>query len=168
MLNHFFCRFSRTIKPSVACQLFNTRHLSPKTSRRLLAKSGVVFNGKSVIMAPFFYEFGQITLGQGVYINAGGVFLDNAPISIGDGSLIGPNVTLTTASHPVDPAQRHACVIAKPITIGENVWLGAGVVVLLGITIGNNSVIAANSVVNADVPENMLYAGAPARCKRVL
>lgn len=80
--------------------------------------------------------------------------------------LIGPNVTLTTASHEVSPVLRGSGVTQAPISIGDNVWLGAGVVVLPGVKIGNNSVVAANSVVLSDVPENVLYAGTPAVFKR--
>jgi len=82
--------------------------------------------------------------------------------------MIGPNVTLTTVSHHTDPTLRHGANIIAPIKIGENVWIGAGVVVLPGITIGDNSVIAANSVVTTDVPANCLYAGTPAKFKKAL
>ncbi|MDJ6851374.1 hypothetical protein LED50_18355 [Salmonella enterica] len=91
-----------------------------------------------------------------MYINAGCVFLDHAQISIGNDTLTGPNVTLTTASHEVSPALRGSGVTQTPISIGHNVWLGAGVVVLPGVKIGNNSVIAANSVVRSDVPELLI------------
>jgi len=119
-------------------------------------------------MPPFFYEFGRIEIHDNVYINAGCVFLDNNNISIGCNTLIGPNVTLTTATHPVDPILRNTDIISSPIVIGDNVWIGAGVVVLPGVKIGHNSVIAANSVVKSDVPENVLFAGCPAVFKRKL
>ncbi|MGP1280832.1 DapH/DapD/GlmU-related protein [Serratia sp. CY31527] len=166
MLFFYTSSFCKNIKISRARAIINSRLLSNKIINTLLKKSGVLFDGDSVITPPFFYEFGKIKLGSNVYINASCNFLDNANISIGEDSLIGPNVTLTTANHIVDPALRHAEVITAPITIGKNVWIGAGVVVLPGIHIGDNSVIAANSVVTSNVPANSLFAGSPAKSKR--
>lgn len=168
MLTYVLCNFAKSVKVPVARNLINNKNLSRKKRNCLLAKSGVILRGESAVTTPFFYEFGHISIGHNVYINAGCVFLDNATITIGENSLIGPNVTLSTASHPCDPEQRHNEVITAPITIGKNVWLGAGVVVLPGVTIGDGSVIAANSVVKSDVPENVLFAGAPAIFKRNL
>lgn len=168
MLTYFLYSFAKSVKAPTVRNLINSKNLSRKKRNRLLAKSGVVFHGESAVTTPFFYEFGRIEIGRKVYINAGCVFLDNASITIGDNSLIGPNVTLSTASHPCDPAHRNDGVISAPISIGKNVWLGAGVVVLPGVHIGNNSVIAANSVVKSSVPENVLFAGSPAVFKRNL
>lgn len=168
MLTYFLCKFAKSVKVPAARNLINSKNLSRKKRNRLLAKSGVILRGESTVTTPFFYEFGNISIGHNVYINAGCVFLDNAVITIGENSLIGPNVTLSTASHPCDPTQRNTDLITAPITIGKNVWLGAGVVVLPGVSIGANSVIAANSVVKSNVPENVLYAGAPAIFKRNL
>lgn len=168
MLMYFLSHFVKYVEVPVARNLINSRNLSRKRLNRLLAKSGVKIGDESIVTTPFFYEFGNIAIGCHVYINAGCVFLDNSAITIGDNSLIGPNVTLSTASHPCGPAQRSYQLITAPITLGKNVWLGAGVVVLPGVTIGDNSVIAANSVVTANVPENALFAGAPAIFKRNL
>lgn len=168
MLTYFLCHFTKSIKVPAARNLINNKNLSRKKRNRILAKSGVNIRGECAVTTPFFYEFGRISIGRNVYINAGCVFLDNDAITIGDNSLIGPNVTLTTASHSCDPVQRNSGVISAPITIGENVWLGAGVVVLPGVTIGKNSVIAANSVVKSNVQENALFAGTPAIFKRDL
>lgn len=166
MFAYLFSTLSNKLKVPAARTLFNTQNLRRKSRNKLLMKSGVVMVGESNVTPPFFYEHGQITIGHRVFINAGCVFLDNAQISIGNDTLIGPNVTLTTASHETSPALRGSGVTQAPINIGDNVWLGAGVVVLPGVTIGNNSVIAANSVVRSDVPENALYAGTPAIFKR--
>ncbi|WP_079849704.1 sugar O-acetyltransferase [Salmonella enterica] len=166
MLTYLFSKLSKRLKVPTARALFNGKDLKRKKRNKILIKSGVSIKGECSITPPFFYEFGQITIGNGVFINAGCVFLDNAPITIGNDTLIGPNVTLTTASHETSPELRGNGVIKAPIKIGQNVWLAAGVVVLPGVTIGNNSVIAANSVVRSDVPENTLYAGAPAVFKR--
>lgn len=168
MLKYLLCCCAKSISVSVARHYFNTCHLTRKRRNRLLAKSGVVFHGESSVTAPFFYEFGRLTIGSNVYINAGCVFLDHAAITLGDNALIGPNVTLSTAGHLSDPAQRNSGVISAPITLGNNVWLGAGTVVLPGVTIGDNSIIAANSVVKTSVPANVLFAGAPAVFKRSL
>lgn len=166
MIFYYTSKLCKSIKVSRGTSLINSRCLSNKNINILMKKSGVIFEGNSIVTPPFFYEFGNIKLGCNVFINSGCTFLDNAAISIGSNSLIGPNVTLTTVSHPVHPKSRHGEVITSSIKIGSNVWLGAGVVVLPGVIIGNNSVIAANSVVTSNVPDNTLFAGAPAVFKR--
>nr|WP_160174246.1 sugar O-acetyltransferase [Erwinia amylovora]CDM08097.1 acyltransferase [Erwinia amylovora] len=168
MLFYYLSRYCRKINALKARTLVNTRALSTKRNNVILRKSGLIINGSPYITAPFFFEFGNITIDDNVYINSGCVFLDNEHIRIGKDSLIGPNVTLATVTHPISPASRNDAVIKKPIILGKNVWLGAGVVVLPGVSIGDNSVIAANSVVNRDVPPNCLYAGSPAVFKRNL
>jgi acetyltransferase-like isoleucine patch superfamily enzyme len=80
--------------------------------------------------------------------------------------MIGPNVTIVTSGHPIEPSQRRASVIAKPIVIERNVWIAAGATIIGGVTIGENSVVAAGSVVTKDVPQNTLVAGNPARVLR--
>ena len=80
--------------------------------------------------------------------------------------MISPNVSLITAGHPLDPAQRRAVTTGKPIVIGRNVWIATGAIVLGGVTIGENSVVAAGSVVTRDAPANCLVAGNPARARR--
>lgn len=161
MLTYLFSTLRNRLKVPTARNLFNTTNLRRKSRNKLLKKIRGCHNWRKR-SNPIFYEYGRITIGQGVYINTGCVFLDHASISIGDNTLIGPNVTLTTASHETSPELRCSGVTQAPISIGHKVWLGAGVVVLPGVTIGNNSVIAANSVVRSDVPENTLYAGSPA------
>lgn len=168
MLAYYLSRYCKKIKTLKARTLINTKALSTKRNNVLLRKAGFIINGSPYITAPFFFEFGNITIEDNVYINSGCVFLDNEHISIGQDSLIGPNVTLSTVTHPVSPASRNDAVIKKPIILGKNVWLGAGVVVLPGVSIGDNSVVAANSVVNKDIPANCLYAGSPAVFKRNL
>ncbi|EFA4608248.1 sugar O-acetyltransferase, partial [Escherichia coli] len=103
-----------------------------------------------------------------VFINANCVFLDAKTIDIGCNSAIGPNVVLTTVTHPLTPSKRPKETICAPIKIGRNVWIGANTTVLPGVKIGDNSVIAANSVVNTDVPANTMYAGSPATLKKYL
>ncbi len=117
------------------------------------------------IEPPFRCDMGvNLTIGQGGFINYGLIVLDIAPVTIGDHVLIGPNVQLCAASHPVILRERikpFAC--GEPITIGDCVWIGAGCIVQGGVSIGSNSVIGAGSVVTKDVPENVIAFGNP--CK---
>lgn len=112
---------------------------------------------------PFYTAFGKLTkVGKGVFINFGCTFLDQGGITIEDGVFIAPDVKILTEGHPEDPALRHTLVTA-PIHIGRNVWIGAGAMILPGVTIGENAIIAAGAVVNKDVPANMIVGGVPAR-----
>lgn len=122
------------------------------------------------IRAPLYVDYGShITIGSGCFVNYGLVALDVAEIRIGDDVQIGPNVQLLTPTHPVDPGPRRAgWESAAPITIGDNVWLGGGVIVLPGVSIGANSVVGAGSVVATDVPADVLAVGNPARVIRSL
>lgn len=167
MLSYFISRVTNSIKVPVARRLLN-KNLSRRKSNNVLRASGVTIPDGCTVMPPFFYEFGNIEISKDVFINAGCVFLDNEKIRIGDGSLIAPHVTLSTARHYIEPEHRNDPVISKSITIGKNVWIGAGAVVLQGVTIGDNSVIAANSVVKEDVPANVLVAGSPASVKKTI
>lgn len=122
-----------------------------------------------VVVAPFSCDYGvNITIGDDVMINSGCTFLDCAPISIGSHVLIGPGVRLCAASHPTNYLQRREWEIAGPIVIGDDVWLGAGVIVCPGVTIGARSVAAAGAVITKDVPEDTLVAGNPAVVKKQL
>ncbi|BDZ64432.1 sugar O-acetyltransferase [Agromyces mangrovi Wang et al. 2018] len=120
------------------------------------------------VRPPLHVDFGEnIHLGDRVSINFNLTALDVADIRIGDDVLIGPNVQLLTATHPVDPRpRRDKLESAKPITIHENVWIGGGAIIGPGVTIGENSVIGAGAVVLKDVPANVIAAGNPARILR--
>ncbi len=108
-----------------------------------------------------------ITVGEDTFINYNLTALDVAPITIGRDCQIGPNVQLLTPTHPVEPEpRRDKLEAARPITIGDNVWLGGGAIVLAGVTIGDNSVIGAGAVVTKDVPANVVAVGNPARVIR--
>lgn len=122
------------------------------------------------IKPPLYVDYGKyITVGTGTFVNYGLVALDVASITIGRDVQIGPNVQLLTPTHPVDPGQRRAKLeAAKPIVIGDNVWLGGCAIVLAGVTIGANSVIGAGAVVTKDVPPNVVAVGNPARIIREL
>jgi acetyltransferase-like isoleucine patch superfamily enzyme len=119
------------------------------------------------LIPPFFTTGGEnIRVGRNVFINQNCTLYDLGGIDIGDDVMIGPNVSLITSGHPVDPARRREAVIAKPIAIGRNVWIAANVTIIGGVTIGENSVVAAGSVVTRDVPPDTLVGGNPAKVIR--
>ncbi|MGZ2357815.1 sugar O-acetyltransferase [Streptomyces sp. 372A] len=120
------------------------------------------------IRPPLFVDYGSyITVGEDTFINYNLTALDVAPITIGRDCQIGPNVQLLTPTHPVEPEpRRDKLEAARPITIGDNVWLGGGAIVLAGVTIGDNSVIGAGAVVTKDIPANVVAVGNPARVIR--
>ena len=118
------------------------------------------------IFPPFYTDCGKnITVGENVFINACCKFQDQGGIKIGNGVLIGHNVTLATLNHDERPEFRQN-IYPKPIQIGNNVWIGSNSTILQGITIGNNAIIGANAVVTKDVPENTIVAGVPAKIIR--
>jgi maltose O-acetyltransferase len=117
------------------------------------------------IEPPFHCDYGwNIRLGRGVFMNFGCVILDCAPVTIGDGTLLGPGVHLYAATHPTDPRTRETLrELAKPISIGRNVWIGGGAIICPGVTIGDDAVIGAGSVVTKDVAKGAIVVGNPAR-----
>lgn len=120
------------------------------------------------IEAPFYCDYGvNIELGKGVYMNFNCTILDCAKVTIGENTLLAPNVQIYTAQHPLDAEIRNKWLEnALPITIGKNCWIGGGVIVLPGVTIGDNCVIGAGSVVTKNIPNNSLAVGNPARVIR--
>ncbi len=122
----------------------------------------------SFVLIPPFYTTGgvDISVGLNVFVNQNCTFYDLGGLDIADDVMIGPNVSIVTSGHPMEPSQRRASVIAKPIVIERNVWIAAGATVIGGVTIGENSVVAAGSVVTKDVPPNTLVGGNPARVIR--
>lgn len=125
-------------------------------------------SSSSVVSSPFFCEFGKtISIGENTYINMNVTMLDGAKISIGNNVLIGPNTQFYCASHPLNYQRRREWkTFCKPITVENDVWIGGNVIINQGVTIGARSVIAANSVVNSDVPPDSLYGGTPAKLIR--
>lgn len=121
------------------------------------------------IEQPFYANFGgkHVHLGKQVYANFHLTLVDDTHIYIGDYTMLGPNVTLATAGHPILPELRvKGLQFNMPVHIGRNCWLGAGVVVMPGVTIGDNSVIGAGSIVTKDIPANVVAVGNPCRVLR--
>ncbi len=115
------------------------------------------------LFPPFYTDFGKnITIGNQVFINSDCKFQDQGGITIDDGALIGHGVVLATLNHDMDPEKRQQLHPA-PIHIGKRVWIGANATITAGVTIGDNSVVAAGAVVTKDVPENVVVGGVPAR-----
>lgn len=142
----------------------------PVAARAILADLIGTLGDDVEIKPPLFVDYGSfISIGAGTFINYNFTALDVAPITIGRDCQVGPNVQLLTPTHPIDPRMRRDKLeAAKPISIGDNVWLGGGAIVLPGVTIGDNSIIGAGSVVTKDVPANVIAVGNPARVIRSL
>ena len=120
-----------------------------------------------MLIPPFHATGGAgMKLGRNVFVNQNCTFYDLGGLEIGDDVMIGPNVSLITSGHPVEPSRRRDGVIAKPIVIERNVWIGAGATIIGGVTIGENAVVAAAAVVTRDVPPNTLVGGNPAKIIR--
>lgn len=115
------------------------------------------------VFPPFYTDFGKnITVGKNVFINACCHFQDQGGITLGDNCLVGHNVVFATLNHGFAPEERQS-MLSAPIVVGRNVWIGSNSTILQGVTIGDNSIIAAGSVVTKDVPANAIVAGVPAR-----
>ncbi|CAN7590324.1 sugar O-acetyltransferase [Bosea sp. LjRoot9] len=128
---------------------------------------GTPMDDSFVLIPPFYATGGTNTrIGRNVFVNQNCTFYDLGGIEIADDVMIGPNVSIITSSHPIEPAQRRNGVTASPVVIEKNVWIAAGATIIGGVTVGENSVVAAGSVVTADVPPNTLVAGNPARVIR--
>ena len=121
------------------------------------------------LIPPFYTSGGlEIRIGHKVFINQCCTIYDMGGVDIADLVMIGPNVNIITSSHPLEPAQRRAYIEAKPIVIERNVWIATAATILGGVTVGENSVVAAAAVVTKDVPANSFVAGVPARVIRSL
>lgn len=138
--------------------------------RRLLEELLGSIGAGTEIRPPLYVDYGShVHIGARCFCNYGLVAADVAAIVIGDDVQIGPHVQLLTPTHPVEPAPRRAkWESAKPITIGDNVWLGGGTIVLPGVTIAENTVVGAGAVVTSDLPANVVAVGNPARVIRTL
>lgn len=137
-----------------------------KIIKQLLGKTKQDF----LIEQPFMCDYGyNIEIGENFYANHNLIILDGNKVTFGDNVFIAPNCAFYTAGHPLDPEQRNKGLeYAKPIEVGDNVWIGGNVVVLPGVKIGDNCVIGAGSVVTKDVPENSVAVGKPCKVIRKL
>lgn len=142
----------------------------PSTRRQLLVELLGGVGADVEVRSPVYVDYGSnITLGAGVFLNYGCQLADVAQISIGDGVQIGPHVQLLTPVHPLEARRRaDRWETAKPIRIGDNVWIGGGAIVCPGVTIGSNTVVGAGTVVVKDLPAAVLAVGNPARVLRKL
>lgn len=151
---------------------FNTKKLlvqmnnatEPEEIRNLLSQiTGSEIDESVAVFTPLYINYGKHTkIGKNVFINFDCTFLDLGGITIEDGVLIAPKVSLLSEGHPISPENRHS-LVPKPIHIKKNAWIGANTTILQGVTIGENSVIAAGSVVSNDVPDNVIVGGTPAK-----
>ncbi|KPC75187.1 maltose acetyltransferase [Streptomyces sp. NRRL WC-3753] len=137
----------------------------PEAARPLLAELLGSLGAEAHVRPPLYVDYGSnIAIGARTFVNYNLTALDVAAITIGADCQIGPNVQLLTPTHPLEPGpRRDKLEAARPIVIGDNVWLGGGAIVLPGVTIGDNSVIGAGAVVTKDVPANVVAVGNPAR-----
>jgi maltose O-acetyltransferase len=145
-----------------------TRADQPDERRRILEELLGSIGVRVIVRPPLFMDYGyQTTIGPRTFINFNAVIADVGKVTIGADVQIGPNVQLLTPTHPLEPdARRSGLEAAEPITIEDNVWLGGGVIVLPGVTIGRDTVVGAGAVVSKDLPPGVVAVGNPARVLR--
>ena len=146
---------------------FNTAGLKDEDRYALLVERFASVGERALIRPPFFCDYGyNISIGAGAFLNYNCVVLDVEPITIGEGTAIGPAVQILAADHPRDPRLRREGVrFGRPVAIGANVWIGGGAIVLPGVTIGDDAIVGAGSVVTRDVAPGATVVGNPARPK---
>jgi maltose O-acetyltransferase len=150
------------------CQALNATRDEEEEDRRRILTALIGKGGETVWMQPLFYcDYGSnIHLGERVYFNFNCVVLDVCPVTIGPYTLFGPAVQIYTATHPLNAARRRTEEFGRPVTIGRDVWVGGGAIILPGVTIGDEAVIGAGSVVTTDIPAGVLAVGNPCRVVR--
>ncbi len=155
---------SARVKCKALCQKYNNLPIQDLDSRRTLIKSILGKTGKNIHVEPEFWcDYGwNIEVGENFYANHGLIILDAGKVIFGDNVFIAPSCGFHTAGHPIDFERRNqGFEYAYPIIVGNNVWFGAGVQVLPGVTIGDNTVIGAGSIVTKDIPSNVIAVGNP-------
>ena len=149
---------------------YNNTSRRLQTRRQELLKQLFAEVGENCyVESPYFANWGghHVHLGSNIYANAGLKLVDDTHIYIGDNTMLGPNVVIATAGHPIDPTLRSKGLQYNlPVWIGRNCWLGAGVIVMPGVTVGDNSVIGAGSVVTRDIPSGVVAVGNPCKVLR--
>jgi len=144
-------------------QLNASYHTKEETRNIISELTGRKLDETTWIVPPFYTDFGQfIRLGKKVFINNGCTFMDRGGITLEDGVFVGPNVNIITENHAEQPELRHH-VYTRPVLVKRNAWLGAAAVILPGVTIGENAIVAAGAVVSKDVPDNTIVGGVPAK-----
>ncbi|TDL31989.1 sugar O-acetyltransferase [Jeotgalibacillus sp. S-D1] len=142
----------------------NSQYHSKEEITKLFSElTGKEVDESFMCFPPFHTDFGKnITIGKNVFFNTGCSFQDRGGIVIGDGTMIGMNVTIATLNHGL-PLETRNTTFSSPVVIGKNGWIGSNATILPGVTIGNNAVVAAGAVVTKDVPDNTVVAGVPAK-----
>jgi maltose O-acetyltransferase len=161
------------LRASLLCEKFNATSAANEADRGPILEELLGHIGEDVtIWPPFRCDYGSlISIGDRAFINYNAIILDSTPVTIGERTWIGPCLQLYTATHPLDAATRTAArplESAKPITIGNDVWIGGGVIILPGVTIGDEAVIGAGSVVTRDIPPRVVAVGNPCRVVKKL
>lgn len=153
------------------CHKLNQTSPTDAEARRVIMTRLLGYaKGNFEFVSPFVCDYGwNVRVGENFFINADGVMLDEAPITFGDNVFIGPQCGFYTAIHPLDATRRNAGLeLARPITVGNDVWIGGHVTVLPGVSIGDGAVIGAGSVVTRDIPPRVVAVGNPCRVIRTL
>ena len=161
----------RRIRERAESLCYRLNHTPPeeKERREEILRALIPNQGENCsIKPPFLCDYGEfIVLGRNFFANYGCKFVDGGTITFGNNVLVGPGCTFVTVNHAIEPERRHGGVMqCKPITVGDNVWIGAGVQIMPGITIGNNVVIGAGSIVTKDIPDNSVAVGNPCKVIR--
>ncbi|OFN74165.1 galactoside O-acetyltransferase [Corynebacterium sp. HMSC070E08] len=155
----------------LAKELNELQNTNPERAKEILRELLSPESEVPGLHVPLNLEYGcNVTIGKGVFINFGATILAQAPVTLGDRVMIGPNCSLITVGHPVNDHEMRAegWEIAKPISVGRNTWFGANVTVLPGVTIGEDCVVGANTLVTTDIPDRSLVLGQPGRVVRTL
>lgn len=166
-------RISETAPELLCNEIENTRRLiaelntgyhTPDEIRAILERIwGQQLDSTVRMFPPFYTALGKMTMvGKEVFINFGCTFLDQGGITLEDGVFVGPGVKIATEGHPEEPERRHS-LITSPVVIRRNAWIGAGAIILPGVTVGENAIVAAGAIVKKDVADNTIVAGIPAR-----
>ncbi|MGO1819378.1 MAG: sugar O-acetyltransferase [Senegalia sp. (in: firmicutes)] len=160
--------FEDRMRAKILCKKYNDMKPYQLDERKEVLKRLFDTENDSYIEPNFFCDYGyNIVIGKNFYVNHNCVILDSCKVEFGDNVMIGPNVGIYTATHPTDPIERNSGLeFARPIKIGENVWIGGGSTIYPGVTVGDNVVIAGGSVVTKSVEANKVVGGNPAKIRK--